>query len=488
MDATFNDADDNLPNEVVPANDEEATGDCSLQEENTLSACLMKILQKRDSEESNDLVNVEGNYPVFDTSDVDENVLMDEASVEAGTRPKTRQCPSSLQVNDISSESEVEKLRKWREAGVALRKALSEQSSDSLARTPSSMSSSFRAGNDDPMNLMLDDYMSGPFGPVLGDICSTTTDSVDTKRSDETSDGKNTEHQKHNKSLAKSTRPVSSQSKKHAKHVRRESDNADISQGLAEVREKIKKITSRISKNNVSPPKSQTSKASRCAFRSHRLSSKTESSSSESADEVVPKRHKYVHKAHRTRSNSRSPKTNNTPPGSFREQNNSSSHLSAKLHKPAETCKTCGGVIQECDKKKQGYNKVIPSLPKTSKDIEPNIGSHSTKPSLSSNNQRTKDDPQKIFVNKKDALIDTLASLETVESDEDLPNLITSSEDETSQRGLEEALQNIQRQCNDIADEQKTGEIIPRVSTSEEEQEDEIANKLRSLVNKVTYN
>ena len=273
---------DTAPKNISP-NCDESAGDPSLQEENTLSACLMKILQKRDSEENNDSLNVDEKCPVFDTSNsVDFNAYElnggdpgDNSPFITGTRPKTRQCPSSLQVSDTSSESEVEKLRKWREAGVALRKALSEQSSD---RTPSSMSSSFRGGSEDPMNIMLDDYMLGPFGLVIGDICNTTPDSADTSKAN---NNMNAEHLKHNKLKANSTKTVSSHSKKNSKHPRKGSDNTDISQGLADVREKIKKITSRISLNSTPPLKSQTSKPSRCTSRSHRLSSKTESSSSE---------------------------------------------------------------------------------------------------------------------------------------------------------------------------------------------------------------
>ena len=480
-----NDSVDAPPQNISP-NCDEPTGDPSLQEENTLSACLMKILQKGDSEENNDLLNVDEKCSMFDSTSSVGLTDDDNSPVMTGTKPKTRQCSSSLQVSDTSSESEVEKLRKWREAGVALRKALSEQSSDSLARTPSSLSGSFRAGSDDPMNLMLDDYMSGPFGPVLGDTCNTVPDIANTNETS-TSNRKSSEHKKHNKVLANSTKPVSSHSKKHSRHPTKGNDSTDISQGLAEVREKIKKITSRISINNTPPLKSQASKPSRCTSRSHRLSSKTESSSSETGDEIVPKRHKYVHKAHRTRSNSRSPKTNNTPPGSFREKSSTNSQLSSKLYRGVKTCSTCGGLVQSCDEKeKQGYNPKalnIPRLPKSNKDSEPFDGNQCSKPLSTVNSQKAKSDSFEVSPNRKNELINTLGSLE---SDEELPNLVTSSEDETSQRGLEEALRNIRKECS--GDKEKNNEGLPHMTASEEEQEDEIASKLRCLVSKVIYN
>ena len=473
---------------------EESVGDASLHEENALSACLMKILQKSDSDENGVLHPVEDNTCVISAaSEIVGNYGLTDDSISSsimGTRPKTRPCTSSLQMSNTSSESEVEKLRKWREAGVALRKALSEQSSDSLARTPSSMSSSFRTGSDDPMNSMLDDYMSGPFGPVLGDICSTTPDNVETKKSREATDMKYTEHINHNALLTGTTKAVSSHTKKQPKSVKRESDNTDISQGLADVREKIKKITSRIS-INASPLKSQTSKPHRCA-RSNRLSSKTESSSSDSEDEIVPKRHKYVHKAHRTRSNSRSPKTNNTPPGSFKDRVTGRDPSLARVHKPVKTCKMCGGLVQGIDiehkpnSERKSVKTAIPRLPNT-KDLKTYEENHDHRVSLNRECKEKKNVPSTTFFSKKDALLDALITQESIESDEDLPSLISSSDDETSRRGLEEALKNIHRRSNDTMD-QKLNDVTPHVSQSEEEQEDEIAKKLRSLVSKVTSN
>ena len=484
-------ANDNFASISLTGSYEEGGGDTSLHEENALSACLMKILQKSDSEENSFLNPVEDNTCVISpASEIVGNYGLTDDSISSsstGTKPKSRLCPSNLQMNDTSSESEVEKLRKWREAGVALRKALSEQSSDSLARTPSSMSSSFRAGSDDPMNSMLDDYMSGPFGPVLGDICNTTADNVETKKNGEASDMKYLDHKKHNTLLTASAKAVSSHIKKQPKSVKREPDNADISQGLADVREKIKKITSRIS-INTSSPKSQTSKPHRCA-RSRRLSSKTESSSSNSEDEIVPKRHKYVHKAHRTRSNSRSPKTNNTPPGSFKDRGTGRDPSLAKVHKPVVTCKVCGGFVQEIDtvhkqnSERKSVKSAIPRLPNT-KDLGPDEENHDHRVSLNRGHKETKSVPSTTFCSKKDALLDALITQENIESDEDLPSLISSSDDETSQRGLEEALRNIHRRSSDTVDQQ-FNDVTPGVSQSEEEQEDEIAKKLRSLVNKV---
>ena len=484
-------ANDNFASRSLAGSYEEGGGDASLHEENALSACLMKILQKSDSEENGFLNPVEDNTCVFSPAceTVGDYGLIDDSigSFNTGTRPKTRHCPTNLQMNDASSESEVEKLRKWREAGVALRKALSEQSGDSLARTPSSMSSSFRAGSDDPMNSMLDDYMSGPFGPVLGNICNTTADDVETKKNGEASDKKYLEHNKHNTLLSGSTKAVSSHIKKQPKSVKRETDNADISQGLADVREKIKKITSRIS-INTSSPKSQTSKPHRCA-RSHRLSSKTESSSSNSEDEIVPKRHKYVHKAHRTRSNSRSPKTNNTPPGSFKDRGTGRHPPLAKVHKPVETCRVCGGLVQGNDtvnkrnSERKSVKSAIPRLPNR-KDLEPDDENRDHRVSFNRGHKVTKSVHSTTFNSRKDALLDALITQENIESDEDLPSLISSSDDETSQRGLEEALRNIHRRSSDTVD-QKRNDVTPGVSQNEEEQEDEIAKKLRSLVNKV---
>ena len=111
---------------------EESDGDPSILEENTLSACLVKILQKSDSEEHNHL-NPLDHTTVGISLASDDYEGTDELICPSvtGTKPKPRTCPSSLQIGDASSESEIEKLRKWREAGVALRKALSEQSSDS---------------------------------------------------------------------------------------------------------------------------------------------------------------------------------------------------------------------------------------------------------------------------------------------------------------------------------------------------------------------
>ena len=242
-----------------------------------------------------------------------------------------------------------------------------------------------------------------------------------------------------------------------------------------------RKITSRIS-INTSPPKSQTSKPHRCT-KAHRLSSKTDSSSSESENGIVRKRHKYVHKTHRTRSNSRSPKTNNTPPESFKDR----SAGKDRLHQPVKPCKVCGGLVQASNKNHtQNYsNKSAKS--DFSGNCDPPEEDSGTRLSSGSRYQTTKFLPEENPLNKTDALSAALISQENVESDEDLPSLVSSSDDETSQRGLEEALRNIHRHRRnvDTADKGTDDEVTPHGSQSDEEQEDEIAKKLRSLVNKV---
>ncbi len=324
------------------------SADSSLQEENTLSACLMKILHDRDG--SGDLIDLDtrDSFRAFQTTSSPIASQENELSQVAGARPKhspqmSDNVPNYLPSPDFDEE---DKMRKWREAGVALRKALSESRSsntDGAAKTPVSMTSSL---TDDPMNSMLDDFMKGPdssvLGPVSGDQGKTLNNTEDNKET--IAVGSNTKVQlesKHNHTSHKSE--VSSHAPKHKKSKRTDAKDSskigeDVSEGLANVREKIKQITSRISVNsNRSSPKSHTSKLSR-SNRSQRHSSSKTGSSSESEEEIEAKRHKYVQKSQRTRSSSRSPQTSLTP---------SSSSKDVPKHSPkgSKNCSKCGGIV-----------------------------------------------------------------------------------------------------------------------------------------------
>ena len=87
------------------------------------------------------------------------------------------------------------------------------------------------------------------------------------------------------------------------------------------------------------------------------------------------------------------------------------------------------------------------------KDLGPDEENHDHRISLNRGHKETKSVPSTTFCSKKDALLDALITQENIESDEDLPSLISSSDDETSQRGLEEALRNIHRRSSDTVDQ-----------------------------------
>ncbi len=440
----------------------ELDSECLIDEENALGAGLLNMLHCRHDGDmpvasTPDSSAMRNKTTVLNTSGIEDGEGQSDRST--GTRPKRRP------VSDESQESDVEKMKKWKEAGVALRKALNDQPGDSVARTPSSLSSSFHGSSDDPMNLMLDDYLSASVASNAGNVgasrqpdqkCDTLRDcaknDVETAAADAALPKAASGHRKHLKQQHKQ---------------RRNCD--DVSESLASVREKIREITSRISMNQTSASRGQTSKSSRGAARSQRRSSKTEesgsSSSDFSADEVVPKRHKFVHKTQRTRSSSRSPKTNITPPGSFRDK----ALPCRQDSEDAARCQLCGG-IPKC--------KQIPGCTKRAKlKLQLDGRSHLARQDQTDDFQNGANSAKE---NRKDCLQNALDCKDDV-SEDSVPELVTESENELSDEGLQNVLNSLRKHTPSDGQDEKLPELF-----SSSEEENELGAKLCSLVSKVS--
>ncbi len=246
----------------------------SIREETTLGACLKRILDKDRYTSGED--EVSGARP------------KDKASHP--NNPAACKRPSS---ESPEKGNDDHKLRKWREAGAALRKALAEASknNDKDGEEPlfEAAKDIWKNSNGDPMNAMLEEYKSQqqvdvPNGSQTDNTTSQIKENVFS-------------HRDYRKIL-----------EEHFRKKKADGDYEDkrLTPGLLSVREKIKEITSRINESAKHNKKGQhgpnKNPTPRRLSRAPSRNPSQEVISSESEPESEVSRHKFVPKCRRTSS------------------------------------------------------------------------------------------------------------------------------------------------------------------------------------------